>query len=80
MIVGMALQKAVHLGLVFTSYDYRYGLSTCYEFMDGLTKILVYRSGLSTGHDSRAGIIEISDGRNDLSTGLDFRAGSYKKL
>jgi hypothetical protein len=80
MTVGMTLQQAINLGLVFTSYDYRYDLSTCYKFMDGLTKIFVCRSSLSAGHDSRADIIAIYDDRNDLSTGRDCTVGSYNKL
>jgi hypothetical protein len=41
MIVEMALQQAMTLGLVLTSFDYRYGLSACYKCMDGLTKFLI---------------------------------------
>jgi hypothetical protein len=39
MIVRLYLQQAKILGLVFTSYDYRNGLSACYDCMAGFTEI-----------------------------------------
>jgi hypothetical protein len=80
MIVGMAFRHATNLGLVLTSFDYRYELSACYKFMDGLTKIFNFRSNLSGGHFSRADIIAIYDGRKNLPTCHVCRPGPYNKL
>jgi hypothetical protein len=65
---------------VLTKFDYKYGLSVCYKFLVGLTKIFDCRSRLSADNDSRADIIAIYDGRNDLPTGHVCRPGPYNKL
>jgi hypothetical protein len=78
--VGIALKQATKLGLVLTNYDYMYGLSAWYKFMDGLTNIVDCRSSLSVGNNSRTDIIAVYYGRNDLSTGYDCRPGTYNKL
>jgi hypothetical protein len=78
--VGIALQQATKLGLVLTNYDYMYGLSAWYKFMDGLTKIFACRSSLSVGNDSRADTVANYDGRNVLSNGYDCRPGTYNIL
>jgi hypothetical protein len=44
MIIGIAFQHSMSIGLVFTSYVYRYGHSACYVFMVGLKEIQDCRS------------------------------------
>jgi len=80
MIVGLYLQQTMTVGLVFTSYDYRYDPLAYYDCMASLRAIYDCRSVPSTGHVCMAELIAIYDCRNDRSGGRGCRVGSYKEL
>ena len=80
MIVELAFQEAMIVGVVLTTYVYKYGLSACFDSMAGITAVYDSRSGLSAGRDCMAELIAIYECRDVHSKDHDCRAGSYNKL